>query len=250
MAALATLGVDPALAQNGRRALELLSEKSFDLVLMDCQMPEMDGFEATAAIRTAEHGASASRRLPVIALTGEADEGDRERWLAAGMDDHLAKPFTPAQLDSVLARWLPRRQRTEPVAGLVTRTAPGVRAPGPLAIDARALTMIRAIDPDGKGGLLRNSVHAYITSTAARLGELTAALANRDSGAVAACAHALRSASDGVGADGLASVLREVEECAPDGDLVDTCALVDRAIAEFARVAAELRRLVDGSGDR
>ena len=250
VAALAALRIDPMLAQNGRRALELLSEKSFDLVLMDCQMPEMNGFEATAAIRTAEFGASAKRRLPVIALIADADEGERARWLAAGMDDQLAKPFTAAELDAVLARWLPRRQPAAPVTGPAIRTVTAARAPGSLAIDARALTMIGVIDPGGRRGLLRDTVQAYVSGTAAQLGELTAALASRDAGAVVAAARALRSASDGIGADGLASAFRELEKRMPDGDPLAACALVDRAIAEFARVVTELRRLVDGLGDR
>lgn len=245
VAALSALRVDPTLAPNGRRALELLSEKSFDLVLMDCRMPEMDGFEATAAIRAAEFGASASRRLPVIALTADADEGDRARWQAAGMDDQLAKPFTATQLDAVLARWLPRRPAAAAGAGPATPSVNVARAPGPTAIDARALTMVGAIDPGGERGLLRDTVQAYVSGTAARLGELTSALASRDVVAVAAAARALRSASEAIGADGLARLLRELEERVPDGDLVAACVLADRAIGEFARIVTELRQLVE-----
>jgi CheY-like chemotaxis protein len=99
---LKTLGFTRVeLAADGRAALAALAAQAYDLVLMDCQMPVMDGFEATAALRAAGH------RLPVVAMTANAMQGDRENCLAAGMDDYLAKPLTLAALETVLARWLP-----------------------------------------------------------------------------------------------------------------------------------------------
>ncbi len=83
--------------------MERLASERYDLVLMDCQMPDMDGFEATAAIRTRE--ASGGPRTPIVALTANAIEGDRDRCLAAGMDDYLAKPFRLADLRRVVACW-------------------------------------------------------------------------------------------------------------------------------------------------
>jgi two-component system, sensor histidine kinase len=102
LAMLASLGMEAVAARHGREALEHLAAQRFDLVLMDCQMPEMDGYEATAQIRRRASGA----HLPVIALTANAMVGDRERCIEAGMDDYLAKPFTRDQLEAVLARWL------------------------------------------------------------------------------------------------------------------------------------------------
>jgi PAS domain S-box-containing protein len=94
------------LAANGREALEAIGRENFDLVLMDVQMPDMDGFEATAAIRQNEH--SSGTHLPIIALTAHAMKGDRERCLAAGMDGYLAKPIHPEELDHVLYKFAPR----------------------------------------------------------------------------------------------------------------------------------------------
>jgi CheY-like chemotaxis protein/HPt (histidine-containing phosphotransfer) domain-containing protein len=258
MAMLANLGVDPTLAPDGRQALDLLSEKSFDLVLMDCQMPEMDGFEATAAIRAAEHCAGAKRRMPVVALTANAIEGDRERCLAAGMDDYLSKPFSRAQLEAMLARWLPRMRRddeVEPVVDVPTATTatPATTAPaGPaqplVAVNPRALATICSVDPRGGKGLLRKVVTTYITDTAARLGELAAALGEGDVDTIAKVAHALKSASSNVGADVLASLFQELEERAPGRNVEVACTLIDRAISEYVRVAEELRRLVESEG--
>ncbi len=91
------------LAANGREALEALGRADYELVLMDCQMPELDGFAASRAIRAKEAGTG--KRVPIVALTANATQGDRERCLAAGMDDYLAKPITAERLRAALARW-------------------------------------------------------------------------------------------------------------------------------------------------
>ncbi len=102
---LRRLGYEVELADNGRTALDLAARKPFDLVLMDCQMPEMDGFAATRALRQRERE-QALRRVPIVALTANALEGDREQCLAAGMDDYLTKPFKREQLEAILGRWI------------------------------------------------------------------------------------------------------------------------------------------------
>jgi len=102
---LKKLGHEVTVADNGGEALAALEHSSFDLVLMDMQMPVMDGIEATQAIRARE--ADSQQHLPIVALTANAVASDRERCLAAGMDDYLAKPFSLPQLMEVLERWLP-----------------------------------------------------------------------------------------------------------------------------------------------
>jgi CheY-like chemotaxis protein len=114
MLMLERLGFAVDAAGNGCQALAALEQGRYDLVLMDCQMPEMDGYEATRRIREKERLAGSARtdveprlpRIPIIALTGQAMDGDREECLAAGMDDYLAKPFTMQQLESLVQRWL------------------------------------------------------------------------------------------------------------------------------------------------
>ncbi|MCS6319378.1 MAG: response regulator [Nitrospira sp.] len=103
---LEILGHHVYAAENGRLGVEAAAQQPFDLILMDCQMPEMDGFTATAAIRRQEALTSTHRHVPIIALTANAMEGDRARCLAAGMDDYLTKPFTVAQIQAVLKEWL------------------------------------------------------------------------------------------------------------------------------------------------
>jgi CheY-like chemotaxis protein len=103
---LTSLDCEVAVAENGREALERLAATDFALVLMDCLMPEMDGFEATRAIRDLEQGTG--RHCPIVALTANAMPSDRQRCLAAGMDDFVSKPFRKQELQRVLARWVGR----------------------------------------------------------------------------------------------------------------------------------------------
>jgi CheY-like chemotaxis protein len=97
------LGYSVRLAENGRQALEALTAGTVKMIFMDCQMPEMDGFEACREIRKLETG----KRTPIIALTANAVPGDRERCLQAGMDDYVSKPFRQDELRRVIERWLP-----------------------------------------------------------------------------------------------------------------------------------------------
>lgn len=105
---LKVLGCAVVTASDGRAALELLADAQFSLVLLDCNMPEMDGYEAAGNLRTAEKQAGNGIRLPIIALTANALKGDREHCLAAGMDDYVTKPVTISQLQEALSRWLPK----------------------------------------------------------------------------------------------------------------------------------------------
>jgi CheY-like chemotaxis protein len=101
------LGCRTDVAMNGRDALEEAAAAAYDLILMDCQMPEMDGYEATRAIRMREAGCGGgARRTPIVALTAHAMEGDREVCIESGMDDYLSKPCKPEELKAILAKWL------------------------------------------------------------------------------------------------------------------------------------------------
>lgn len=98
------LGYRANLVANGRAAIEALSQSAYGLVFMDCQMPEMDGFEACREIRKRESGVS---HIPIVAITANAMKGDRERCLEAGMDDYVSKPFKQDDLKNVIQKWIP-----------------------------------------------------------------------------------------------------------------------------------------------
>jgi CheY-like chemotaxis protein len=104
LAVLGKLGYQAELAANGAEAVTAVAARTYDLILMDCQMPVMDGFEATRRIREAQAG---TRRVPILAMTANAMQGDRERCLQAGMDDYIPKPVTLDALRIALSRWLP-----------------------------------------------------------------------------------------------------------------------------------------------
>ena len=104
---------DVVVASNGKEALAEYSKGRFDIILMDCHMPELDGFEATKAIRKMEHSTQTGR-IPIVALTANAMAQDRQNCLDAGMDDHLAKPFSRGQLQDMLERWLPKPEMPDP----------------------------------------------------------------------------------------------------------------------------------------
>jgi two-component system, sensor histidine kinase and response regulator len=116
---LEMLGCHTEVAENGALAVQAIQEREFDVVLMDCQMPVLDGFEATRQIRDLER--PLAKRTPIIALTANAMQGDRERCLDAGMDDYVAKPVTVTALDQALRKWLPEQVAYRPRSAPPTR---------------------------------------------------------------------------------------------------------------------------------
>ena len=153
------LGCQVTLASNGREALEARSRIDVDLVLMDCQMPEMDGYTASRELRRLEHE-HATQRVPIVALTANAMEGDRERCLAAGMDDYLTKPFRREALHSMLARWLPAAAHSAapPQAEMKKVTVHDNQA----AVDNTALDAIRALASATAPDLLEQVIRLYL----------------------------------------------------------------------------------------
>ncbi len=222
------MGLQVSVADDGCAAVERVRRETFDLVLMDCQMPEMDGFEATAQVRARQREGLLSGELPIIALTANAVEGDRERCLAAGMDDYLSKPFTREQLASVVLRWLPESADLRADTGSVpspTDSVHGPQAPYAAAaadtdgpINPRALDAIRHL-PGSNGVLLvRKVIGAYLADTPTRLAQLHAAETAGDAEALHEAAHALKSSSANVGAEQLAALCKELEMlCHGDG---------------------------------
>ena len=253
-AMLESLGVAHALADNGRIALDRLGQERFDLILMDCQMPEMDGFEATGQIRARQRAGLLPGKLPIIALTANAVEGDRERCLAAGMDDYLGKPFTRERLAATLGRWLPLADA--PPTPVEPAVAPGPAAPdkasaaaadsdGPL--NPRALEAIRKLAGPRDASLVNQVIGAYLADTPPRFGQLRAAAEAGDAEALRQAAHALKSSSANVGAEQLAALCKELEMLGRGGGGDGVRPLVARAEAEVARVVAALSAELDGS---
>ena len=242
-AMLEHLGCSVDVAENGRIAVDLFSRKGYDLILMDCQMPEMDGYEATRAIRGIEAGRNGhGGHVTIIALTAHAMEGDREKSIEAGMDDHLTKPFTLDQLEAMLAAHLPGGKDAAPSA----KAAPLSDAPagdasaGGRVIDPAALDRIRQIDPDGRDDLARTVITCYLTDSPRTIESLRSAVGAGDGGAIQKLAHGFKSSSANVGAVSLAERCKEMETAVRTNLLVRSPALLLSIENEFARARAAL----------
>ena len=236
-AMLGNLGLAVEIAEHGEEALALAAEKRFDLILMDCNMPRMDGYRATQQWR--EHEARQGMpRLPIIAQTANAMESDRQRCFAVGMDDYLAKPFSRKQLAQVLARWLPVvAKREEPV------TVPDATATPTQAfqsLDRKVFAQLAELDPGGESGLIRQILQAYQESTTTLVGQLSRAMAESDAETLRKLAHSLKSSSANVGAVRLSALLAELESLGRQNRLEEALPICERAITEYNNVMAEI----------
>jgi two-component system sensor histidine kinase/response regulator len=214
---LAKRGYMADVVANGREALEMLDRERHAAVLMDVQMPELDGYETTRRIRAQEDGAA---RLPIIALTAGALEGDREAALESGMDDYLAKPLRPDALDAVLERWLGAELEKPPEE--------------PILDDSR-IRNFRENYPD----IVERLVALFADSTPPLLDELEAAAVGGDDEQVRKLAHKLKSSCDNVGATRMAALCRQLERS--DGDPVP---LVGELAAAYPATLAEIKAAV------
>jgi signal transduction histidine kinase/CheY-like chemotaxis protein/HPt (histidine-containing phosphotransfer) domain-containing protein len=190
---LRKLGYDVEVVGNGQEALDALEATHYDAVLMDCQMPLLDGYAATEEFRRRERPGN---HVPIIALTASATTADRERCLAAGMDDYLSKPVWEEHLDAALSRQISAQPRP---AG---RTASTPLLAGLVRPD------------DGGAALRRDLIETYLRENAPRLEELLSKLTAEDPAEVMRLAHNLRPSSAVVGAQRLADLLHEVEDVA------------------------------------
>jgi CheY-like chemotaxis protein len=209
----------------------VLEERRFDAILMDCQMPEVDGFTATRALRRQE-AANGRRRTPVIAVTANAMAGDRERCLEAGMDDYLAKPFSRDQLLAMLVRWT-QNGMTEGAES----ASPGL-ALGPL--DASALQTLRELQRPDRPNLLVRVIDIFNRDAPRLAAEIRVAAGAGDTETLRQAAHALKSASANVGAIALGERCREIEEYARTADAGAVSAPVGGIDEELGRVIAAL----------
>jgi PAS domain S-box-containing protein len=220
-AMLAKRGHQVDVANNGREAVEAVANRSYDVILMDVQMPEMDGFEATAAIRALPHGGS----LPIIALTAHALSGERERCLAGGMNDYVPKPFKAHDLFAAVER-VPAAPRS---VRAVDEESPV------LDLASFRATMREAGAEDAVDGIL----DTFVGSVDERLAALIKGMASGDVDQIATAAHAFKSAAGAIGARRLASVLQDIERAGRAG-------AVELARSKLALARSETEAAVRG----
>ena len=226
---LESLGCTADAAENGWLAVAAMNTAIYDAVLMDCQMPVMDGLTATGEIRRREQTSGAAR-VPIIALTANAMEGDRERCLAAGMDDFLSKPFTQQQLATLLRRWLALRALPESERRDLSRL--------PL-IDAGVLRNIAAL---AKPALLNSMIDLYLEHSPSLIGAIETAAANMQANALSQAVHTLKSSTSNLGGTRLAMIAKECELLVREGGVTQAASMVPRIRTEYQEFCAALMR--------
>jgi signal transduction histidine kinase/CheY-like chemotaxis protein/HPt (histidine-containing phosphotransfer) domain-containing protein len=244
---LTLIGLSHEHAENGRLAVEKLeSGAKFDAVLMDCQMPIMDGYSATRYIRKLQ-GEGALSRFPIVAMTANAMVGDREKCIAAGMDDYMSKPLNRGLLEQMLQKWLPpgATSRTmAPAPAPIVRPAAPV-APAPTHADATPINAQIVNDlMDMMGAEFADLVRVYLEDSPKALSILERAAAANDLDGLIAPAHSLKSTSANLGALMLADMAKRIEHGARSGTIGEPVLLVAQLTHEFQRVSMHLRQLL------
>ncbi|MFC5550516.1 response regulator [Massilia aerilata] len=250
-AMLESLDLRVDCARNGEEALHAVragaDAAQYDCVLMDCQMPVMDGFAATAAIRREEREAGRGRVLPIIAITANALQGDREACLAAGMDDYLSKPFSQQDLAAVIGRWM-----ALPLAATVHHDDEPPRLPRESVeviqrdvINRAALEKIRMLSRERGDALVQKVINAYVDDTPQQLSTLRRAIGVMATHDVRRIAHTLKSASANVGAEALAALCKEMEHLGRADTTEGADSLLTNMEQEFEAVRDSLTALLE-----
>jgi two-component system sensor histidine kinase/response regulator len=277
---LESLGCRVTRAFDGQHALDIWRSGTFDLVLMDCQMPEMDGFTATGHIRQLE--AASGRYVPIIALTANALQGDRERCIAAGMDDYLPKPFEQHEFIAKLLRWQKRGEppgesgpaafmsRSRPIAVQEPAASAGVMASGGVmapagvmssggvmasggaaapsdaqlpAVDPAVIAALLAIDPEDGGAMVRKLCAMFEAGTPRLIDDILEGLASGAADKVRHAAHKLKASAGTLGAHRLSASAEEIETAARAGHLGPAASAGRRIRTEFAEASQGLAEL-------
>ena len=215
VALLKKRGYDVTIADNGREAVNLVKRSQFDVVLMDVQMPELDGFEATSLIRAMEAGTA--KRLPIIAVTAHAMEGDRQRCLDAGMDDYVSKPLDPERLEAAIVRWTGRLADFE---------------------HSRALDLAA-----GDEGVLEQIVKVFLDRAPDRLEAIHRALDAHDGAGLERTAHMMEDAATSLAMPRIRDIAHRIAVLGKRGELAQAAQLIidlDEAVGSGTSAAREL----------
>jgi len=241
---LGRLGYRADVVANGLEAVEALSRVSYAAVLMDVQMPEMDGYEATAEIRRRERegagagGAAGGRRTPIIAMTANAMAGDRERALDAGMDDHIPKPVKIEQLEAALRAWV-----AEPGGKEAAEDGSGGyvgREPREAPVDPSVLAGLRELQDDDEPDLVEELIELFVAGVPPQLEALRKAVEAGDGATIARTAHNLKGSSGNMGAVRMQAIGAQLEEAGGSGELGGASVLISQLENEFERVRVAL----------
>lgn len=226
MLALNKIGVKVSVAENGREAVDMVISHRYDMVLMDCQMPVMDGFEATKTIRNRER-LDGIRHLPIVAMTANAMPGSREQCLAAGMDDYLPKPFSVQHLENMVRKWIGPTPKILGVAEAVVPPQPNTQEStsetAEVLIDASILREIEMAD----AGMAAVVMESFRKNLEQDLGKILQHVRQKDFQMIGRSAHKIKGSSDSIGAQELQRIARELEAAASAKDAARIQQLAD-----------------------
>ena len=228
---LKKLGLHADAVANGAEAISALESTPYDLVLMDVQMPTMDGIEAAGHIRDPQ-SAVRNHGIPIIAMTAHAMQGDRERCLAAGMNDYVTKPVSPQALAEALTRWLPGEDAARPT---------DADEPETVVFD-RAGVVTRLMDDED---LARTMVDGFLEDIPRQIEALRSYLDAGDADGAVRQAHTIKGASANVGGEALRAAALEMEKAAQAGDLAAAMTRMPALESRFARLKVAMQDFVD-----
>lgn len=256
-----SLGFDVDIANNGKEAVSMTKKKIYNLVFMDCQMPEMDGFAATKAIRTIEQS-NGQPALPIVALTANAMDGDKERCLAVGMNDYLSKPVKKEQIEKIVMKWIKKASQSERLRAMENAShQPEERVSevkhkqqaglpnGDERLDIKPLEAMRALrKKDGSpSDIFPKVINLYIENSKVLLAEIKKNIEKDDIKALSESSHSLKSSSANVGAIKVVEICKTIETAARkeiritdeamifnlDEEVNGVCQLLGKALEEF-----------------
>lgn len=235
---------------NGQEAAEIVRKTQFDLILMDCEMPVMDGYEATEAIREWESDLDEDRHTPIIALTAHALPEDRRRCLSSGMDDYLSKPFSMEDLRALLIHWLSsidipsavenRSDSLENGGASASESVPIRSSDGNETVSVQVLETISALDPKNGKALTNRVIGVYQSNSSELIESIANALEDRDENRIRTAAHALKSSSGNVGAERLVGMCKEIEFAARANEMDGMLERLSAVRLEHEKVLARL----------
>ena len=253
---LETIGLEVDVANNGRQALDLYDNNRYKLILMDCEMPIMDGYSATRHIRARENRSQnppiSKETVPIIALTAHVMSSTKEKCIATGMDDFLGKPFSLSELKSILTKWLEieilnvpihRQQKAD-----VTHSADidGIQSDWKV-LDYETINRFYTKQKKDGSNLVSNIINIYIDQSSDLLADLTEAARKKDVESVRLISHTLKSSSTNVGALALVELCRDLEKGSSKGTIDEI--LLNQIYQSYSEVDRALKDILDNLKD-
>jgi two-component system, sensor histidine kinase and response regulator len=253
---LRRLGCDVDIAADGRQAIQQIDQFSYDIVFMDCEMPEMDGFEATAAIRRRSDSKS---QLPVIAVTAQAMQGDKERCLLAGMNDYISKPIRQEDFVAALKGWLLKKDQheagrvekvqndntasTDSLHSVSSQSASSSINTSPV-LSGEVVASLRALAEATEPALFNQMFASFLSDSTERISILRSAANTIDAERLQAAAHAMKGASANVGAMNMAEIARQLEILGRTSSVTGAIALIEAMESEFEHAKNEINAVM------